>query len=83
MIDSVFIKLYESHSICHIHPNNCCGVTIFNGIAVPSIVEILFTRSDEITDKLRTPISLPHPLDCKNVSSYPEIQMLDFWWDKI
>ena len=32
MITSVFEKIYRNFSICHVHPNNCCGVSSLNGV---------------------------------------------------
>ena len=42
----IFEKLYRNFSICHVHPNNCCGVTSLNGIDIPNVIEVSFLRHD-------------------------------------
>lgn len=81
MISSVFEKLYRNFSICHTHPNNGCGITQLGGIEVPDVIEVTFLRNDLAAElSSGDPISLPHHLDCKNVSGEPDIKMPEAWW---
>ena len=80
-ISTVFEKLYRNFSICHVHPNNCCGVTSLNGIDVPNIIEVTFLRHDLVDQfKSASALSLPHRLDRDNVLHYAHIDMPAIWW---
>lgn len=80
MVDYTFKKLFKTHSICHVHPNNCCGITSLDGISVPNVVEVTFIRNDEIKKTKPESIQLPHNLDFRNVILRPEIIMPSIWW---
>ena len=77
----LFEKLYRHFAICHVHPNNNCGVTSLNGIDIPNVIEITFLRHD-LVDKFKSvsALSLPHPLDRKNVLHKADIDMPAIWW---
>lgn len=81
MVTSLFEKLYKMFSICHVHPNNCCGVAEFHNFEVPRVIEVTFLRND-YSDCLKSHSlpSLPHPLDERNVDSEVDIVMPDIWW---
>ena len=81
MISILFEKLYRYFSICHVHPNNNCGITSLNGIDMPNVIEVTFLRHDLVDQfKSASALSLPHPLDRKNVSHKPDIGMPKIWW---
>ena len=74
-------KLSSDFVVAHIHPNNCCGIASFKGIEVPPVFEVTFLRKDRLKKTgRRKEISLPHPLDQKNVSAHKEIIMPDIWF---
>ena len=81
MFSSIFEKLYEHFSICHVHPNNCCPVASHDGIRIPSVFEVTFLRNDYV-EKLKNnnKIFLPHKLDQKNSKEYKDIEMPVEWW---
>ena len=82
MFSSVFEKLFTEFSICHVHANNCCGVATLHGVDVPSVIEVTFLRNDYVRAmKNNDPVSLPHPLDRKNVEDTDDIQMPSIWWE--
>jgi len=61
----VFRKVLQTHSVVHIHPNNCCGSVRADGLEVPRIAEFTFHRNDRLEG--RTPRrAFPHPLDRNN-----------------
>ncbi len=84
MFSSIFEKLYKYFSICHVHPNNCCGIVELDGISIPRVMEITFIRNDYIQKlkKKDTNIILPHILDRKNVEDKEDIIMPSIWWEK-
>jgi hypothetical protein len=81
MVSAVFEKIYENFSICHVHPNNCCGVAELDDISVPRVIEVTFIRNDQLVKyKNGKKIALPHPLDKKNVK---DIWVEDFEGGKL
>jgi hypothetical protein len=83
MVSSIFEKIYTSFSICHVHPNNCCGIATYNGIEVPRVTEITFIRNDLLAlYKNSHSIKLPHPLDRKNQDANPDLIMPEIWWKR-
>ena len=84
MISALFEKLYRDFSICHVHPNNHAGrdgIKTFDGISIPSEIEITLIRNDLIsTCHSDQKIMLPHELDRKNVPEQEDIVMPDIWW---
>jgi hypothetical protein len=81
MFSSIFEKIYKNFSICHVHPNNCCGIASRNGIDVPRVIEVTFLRNDYV-ERMGNGlgIELPHHLDRKNVSVKEDIVMPIKWW---
>ena len=81
MISILFEKLYLHFSICHVHPNNNCGITRLNGIDVANVIEVTFLRHD-LADQFKSAsaLSLPHPLDRRNVSHEPDIGIPKIFW---
>jgi hypothetical protein len=81
MITAIFEKIYKNFSVCHVHPNNCCGIASLNGVSVPKVIEVTFVRNDVVKQFLNdSNVSLPHDLDRKNVSDRADIMMPDPWW---
>ena len=77
----IFEKLYRNFSICHVHPNNNCGITSLNGVDIPNVIEVSFLRHD-LVDQFKsaaTP-SLPHRLDRKNIPDHDDIDMPAIWY---
>lgn len=81
MVSAVFQKIYKNFKICHVHPNNCCGIASLDGIEIPRVIEVTFLRND-LVDRFsnKKPLTLPHPLDFKNVANNVEISMPSIWW---
>lgn len=83
MISNIFEKIYQNFSICHVHPNNCCGIVSLNGLEIPRVIEVSFIRND-LVDRFKSDskVLLPHELDRKSVEKYEDISMPDAWWKK-
>lgn len=81
MFSSIFEKIYRNFAICHVHPNNCCGVTSLNGVTIPKVIEVTFVRKDYYNEiKINEPINLPHKFDNKNIKNINDIDMPYKWW---
>lgn len=66
--------LCSTHTLIHIHGNNCCGTTLFDSINVPNVFECTFVRNDiQNREKLNT-INIPNTLDSANAEG-PDINM--------
>ncbi len=80
-LNSIFNKIFDNFSICHVHPNNCCGLAENKNIQAPKVLEITFLRNDLISKfRNNSNIDLPHKLDKKNVEKNKEIKMPEIWW---
>ena len=83
MVTAIFEKIYKNFSICHVHPNNYCGIVSLDGIEIPRVIEVTFIRNDLSNNfSNNKPIMLPHPLDSKNIANYEDISMPIEWWKK-
>lgn len=79
---SIFEKIFKNFSICHLHPNNYSKIENYNGIEIPTTLEISFIRNDKIEKiKKSNQINLPNVLDRKNNPEKPDIIMPRIWWD--
>jgi hypothetical protein len=65
-----FRKLLRSHTCVHVHPNNCCGSYVWDGIVVPKVAEMTFVRKDRC-GATRPATTFPHPLDRDNTDNAP------------
>ena len=83
MFSAIFEKIYKHFSICHVHPNNCCGIASLDGIEIPRVIEVTFVRND-LLERLSNnkAVKLPHSLDRKNVEKNDEIFMPEIWWKR-
>ena len=81
MLTGIFEKLYGEFAICHVHPNNCCGIASFKGVSVPRAIEVTFLRQD-LVDRCRNgeKVQLPHILDERNWGDRDDITMPEKWW---
>lgn len=81
---SVFEKVNQSldlltthHTVVHIHPNNCCGIALVAGVALPKVIEFSFLRNDRASF-YPSHASIPSGLDYPNVKRKPEIILTPF-----
>ena len=76
----VFQKLLQTHSVVHIHPNNCCGSIKGSGLEIPRVAEFTFHRNDRLEgDSYRQ--DFPHPLDRDNTRKHPLV-LPECWYRK-
>ena len=75
-----FQKLLQTHSVVHIHPNNCCGSIKGGGLEIPRVAEFTFHRNDRFGGKSYRQ-NFPHPLDCDNTQKRPLV-LPQCWYRK-
>jgi hypothetical protein len=65
LVARVFQRVLQTHSVVHIHPNNCCGSVKAGDLELPRIAEFTLQRNDRLKRHAycRT---FPHPLDRDN-----------------
>ena len=78
LVSRVFAKLLRTHSVVHIHPNNCCGQVESGGLAIPRIAEFTFYRHDRLRQTVPATV-FPHPLDCNNTGK-PTLPLPACWY---
>jgi hypothetical protein len=75
-------KITNTHTLIHLHPNNCCGTTLYNGIPVPNVFECTYVRNDIQQGRIKNKERIPTNLDRANIpgediilSSYPFVNI--------
>lgn len=71
----VLEKLARTHTLVHLHANNCCGTTLYGATIVPNVFECTYVRKD-VQDRgeyNREPN--PSPLDRPNLSDRYDIEL--------
>lgn len=74
-----FERLLQTHSVVHIHPNNCCGSVQSGGVEIPRIAEFTFHRNGRIRSRVPRR-SFPHELDRDN-NSRPPLALPCCWYE--
>ena len=62
-------KLSATHHLVHLHGNNCCGTTLYEGVVVPNVFECTYVRKDAVAAAGLSIEAVPGPLDFKNTSA--------------
>lgn len=70
----VLEKMAEQFTLIHLHANNCCGTTSYNGVTVPNVFECSYLHKSIQPQEKRNMIPIPHPLDSPNTGN-PEIHL--------
>jgi hypothetical protein len=78
LASGVFEKLLQTHSVAHIHPNNCCGSITRDGIEIPRVAEFTFHRNDRLLQRSYVH-TFPHPLDRDNTLQ-PSLVLPPNWY---
>jgi hypothetical protein len=75
----VFERLLKTHSVVHVHPNNCCGSVRSGDLELPRIAEITLLRNDRM--RQRVPCrTFPHPLD-RDSTAKPTLVLPRCWYE--
>ena len=67
LANETFLKILQTHTCVHIHPNNHFEIDIQFGLEIPNIAEFTFIRNDRIKSK-KYQTKFPHELDFDNTS---------------
>lgn len=70
--------LTRSHTVVHLHANNCCGITLVEGVPVPAVVEVTLLRNDRSSSFALSSEPIPGPLDYPNMDDRPDIVLRPF-----
>ncbi len=78
IIKACLDKLLRNFYVVHAHPNNCSGLTAYNGIEIPHVLELtLYNRCRAAPgDYCR---EFPHPLDVDNCRERPSVTLPAAW----
>jgi hypothetical protein len=60
--------LSKTHTLIHLHGNNCCGITQFQGLNVPNVLECTFVRKDIQNNGIFNEENIPSNLDHPNLN---------------
>lgn len=81
LLRALFAKLHHDFAIVHMHANNCCGLARCRDVAIPRVFEITYLRRDRVARFAKDGrITIPHPLDRRNVAEYDDFEMPRVWW---
>lgn len=72
-------KLLAGHAVVHLHPNNCCGMAVSQGLEIPRVMEATFYRRDRATFTNNPARAWPHPLDADCKLSNPTLVLPACW----
>ena len=64
--------LMRNHTVVHLHANNCCGITLVEGVPVPAVVELTLLRNDR-SSFVPCHDSIPGPLDYPSMTDRPDL----------
>ena len=71
-------KVAVDFEVVHVHPNNCCGVTLVNGTPVPKVLEVTYLRRDRMRQN-NVRAHLPNHLDRDCVPGLPPLNLPSMW----
>lgn len=78
----IFNKLLKFFTICHIHPNNCCGLSTYKDYKIPNVMEFTFINNNEVKKK-KFIKKIPHDLDLINNLNKKDIKLPLIFYKKI
>ena len=79
LIKAAVEKLLADHSVVHLHPNNCCGSVISQGIEIPRVMEVTLYRKDRSTFTRSKAAVYPHVLDADNLPQNGRLVLPKVW----
>ena len=69
--------LTQNHTLVHLHANNCCGLSVVEGIPLPAVVELTLLRNDR-SKFTYSKTQIPGPLDFPNMNDRPDLILTPF-----
>lgn len=64
--------LTRNHTVVHLHANNCCGISLVEGVPVPAVLELTLLRNDR-SDFGPCHEPIPGPLDYPSMPDRPDL----------
>lgn len=77
MVRQTMNVLTQHHTVVHLHANNCCGISLVEGVPVPAVLELTLLRNDR-SDFAPSHEPIPGPLDFPNMSDRPDLVLNPF-----
>lgn len=77
IVEKTLSILTQSHTVVHLHANNCCGINVIEGVPIPAVVELTLLRNDR-SDFSPCNDPIPGPLDFPNMSERPDLILYPF-----
>ena len=74
----ILFNLSKTHTLIHLHANNCCGISIYDQCVVPNVFECTYVRNDLHTFCGYNTNPLPSPLDYVNVIQNADIKLFSY-----
>jgi hypothetical protein len=68
-------KLAATHTLVHLHANNCCGTTVYENMVVPNVFECTYVRKDIQNGGRFNTDTIPSSLDRPNLLNMPDITL--------
>jgi len=79
IVMSTLEKILQNFIICHLHPNNSCGINYISNLPIPNAIEISFIRKDRVQKKTYAK-DFPHNLDQPSVKDLKDIYLPKIWF---
>ncbi len=70
-------KIKKDFEVFYLQPNNCCGVSNFDTVIFPNILEVTFLNKTRVIKKDKFNFK---NLEVKNISSKEKIILPDYWY---
>lgn len=74
--------LTRHHTVVHVHANNCCGMSLVEGIPLPAVLELSFLRNDR-SEFSACLDPIPGPLDYPNMTDRPDLILNPFGFQSV
>jgi hypothetical protein len=71
-------KLLHHHTLIHLHANNCCPFTVYDGVNIPRVIELSLVRTKDLPSDLilyKNTTQLPLEIDQPNLKNKPDFQL--------
>jgi hypothetical protein len=73
----IMALLTHHHTCVHLHANNCCGMSLIEGIPIPNVLEITLLRNDR-SEFSPSHEPIPGPLDYPSMSDRADLILTPF-----
>ena len=71
-IRDTLLMLTRNHTVTHLHANNCCGISLIEGVPIPAVIELTLLRKDR-SEFFLSEDDIPGALDYPNMPDRPDL----------